>query len=50
MLARAQGHDFKGYLHWGNVLAVEGSWGKRNTMRCKMQYKGMIDVNGCYSL
>ena len=24
-LARAQGHNFKGYLHWGKVLAVEGS-------------------------
>ena len=23
-LARAQGHNFKGYLHWGKVLAVEG--------------------------
>ena len=26
-LARAQGHNFKGYLHWGKVLAVEGSEG-----------------------
>ena len=24
-LARAQGHNFKGYLHWGKVLVVEGS-------------------------
>ena len=24
-LARAQGHNFKGYLHWGKVLTVEGS-------------------------
>ena len=24
-LVRAQGHNFKGYLHWGKVLAVEGS-------------------------
>ena len=24
-LARAQGRNFKGYLHWGKVLAVEGS-------------------------
>ena len=24
-LARAQGHNFKGYMHWGKVLAVEGS-------------------------
>ena len=24
-LARAQGHNFKGYLHWSKVLAVEGS-------------------------
>ena len=24
-LARAQGHNFKGYLHWGRVLAVQGS-------------------------
>ena len=25
MLARAQGHDFKGYLHSAQVLAMEGS-------------------------
>ena len=24
-LARAQGHNFKGYLHWGKVLAVESA-------------------------
>ena len=24
-LARGQGHNFKGYLHWGKVLAVDGS-------------------------